>query len=124
MSKKFDAISLFVSELIFSPAARTARDVLCTLVQFVLRIFILRPLALLCGMVLAVLVTIPVIVFINPSFTPDVLTDGLLRVQDLLSVAYTPLFLAGLLFELVYMVSRLTGLPYLWLNGAGQGKGR
>lgn len=124
MSKKFDAISLFVSELIFSPAARTARDVLCTLVQFVLRIFILRPLALLCGMVLAVLVTIPVIVFINPSFTPDVLSDGLLRVLGLLPVTYTPLLLAGLLFELVYVVSRLTGLPYFWLNGAGQGKGR
>ncbi|WP_407579754.1 hypothetical protein [Citrobacter koseri] len=124
MSKKFDAISLFVSELIFSPTARMVRDVLCTLVQFVLRIFILRPLALLCCMVLAVLVTIPVIVFINPSFTPDVLTGGLLRVQDLLPVAYTPLFLGGLLFELLYMVSRLTGLPYFWLNGAGQGKGR
>lgn len=124
MSKKFDAISLFVSELIFSPAARMARDVLCTLMQFFLRIFILRPLAVLCCMVLAVLVTIPVIVFINPSFTPDVLTGGLLRVQELLPLAYTPLFLAGLLFELLYMVSRLTGLPYFWLNGAGQGKGR
>ncbi|WP_407579755.1 hypothetical protein [Citrobacter koseri] len=98
-------------------------NVLRALVQFVLRIFILRPLALLCCMVLGVLITIPVcmvlgvlftipvIVSINPSFLPDMLTGGLLRVQELLPVAYISLLLASLLIELVY-----------WLNGAEKGR--
>jgi hypothetical protein len=73
-----------IVDLVTSQAAKTASMVIFVLVQCVLRICILRPLIIFCCMVLAVLIAVPVAVFISPSFTPDVLAQGLLRVIHLL----------------------------------------
>ncbi|WP_238938984.1 hypothetical protein [Mixta mediterraneensis] len=89
-----------------------------------LRIFILHPLIIFCCMVLAVLTAIPVAVFVSPSFTPDVLEQGLLRVIHLLPRAYAPLYVAGALSELVYLIRRYTVLPDFWPDDAAQGNGR
>lgn len=110
--------------LVNSQAAKTASMVIFVLVQFVLRVFILRPLIIFCCMVLAVLTAVPVAVFISPSFTPDVLAQGLLRVIHLLPGAYTPLCVVGALSELVYLIRRFTVLPDFWPDNAAQRKGR
>ena len=113
-----------IFDLVTSQVAKTASMVIFALVQCVLRIFILRPLIIFCCLVLAVLTAVPVAVFISPSFTPDVLAQGILRVMHLLPGAYTPLCVAGALFELGYLIRRFTVLPELWPDDAAQGKGR
>ncbi|EDX3259336.1 hypothetical protein B6455_002527 [Salmonella enterica subsp. enterica serovar Mbandaka] len=113
-----------IVHLVTSQAAKTASMVIFVLVQCVLRICILRPLIIFCCMVLAVLIAVPVAVFISPSFTPNVLAQGLLRVIHLLPGAYTPLCVAGALFELVYLIRRFTVLPDFWPDNAAQRKGR
>lgn len=124
MPKMLYSLTDRIFDLVTSQAAKTASMVIFALVQYVLRIFILRPLIIFCCMVLAVLTAVPVAVFISPSFTPDVLAQGLLRVIHLLPGAYAPLCVAGALFELVYLIRRFTVLPDFWPDDAAQGKGR
>jgi hypothetical protein len=113
-----------IFDLLTSHGAKTAWMVFCAISQFLIRIFILRPLIIFCCMVLAVLTAVPVAVFISPSFTPDVLAQGILRVIHLLPGAYTPLCVAGALFELVYLIRRFTVLPDFWPDNAAQRNGR
>ena len=114
----------FICDLLTSYGAKTAWMVFCAISQFLIRIFILRPLIIFCCLVLAVLTAVPVAVFISPSFTPEVLAQGILRVMHLLPLAYAPLCFAGALFELVYLIRRFTVLPDFWPDDAVQGKGR
>lgn len=113
-----------ICDLLTSHGAKTAWMVFCAVARFFIRIFILRPLILFSCLVLAVLVTIPVAVFISPSFTPDVLAQGILRVMHLLPRAYALLCFTGALFELVYLIRRFMVLPELWPHDAVRGKGR
>ncbi|WP_414057539.1 hypothetical protein [Pantoea dispersa] len=124
MRKILYSLPDLIGDLLTSHGAKTAWMFFSAISQFLIRIFILRPLIIFCCLVLAVLITIPVAVFISPSFTPDVLAQGILRVMHLLPQAYAPLYFAGALFELVYLIRRFTVLPDLWPHDAVQGKGR
>lgn len=124
MPKMLYSLTDRIFDLVTSQAAKTSSMVIFALVHCVLRIFILRPLIIFCCMVLAVLTAVPVAVFISSSFTPDVLAQGLLRVIHLLPGAYTPLCVAGALFELVYLIRRFTVLPDFWPDNAAQRNGR
>lgn len=124
MRKILYSLPDLICDLLTSHGAKTAWMVFSAISHFLIRIFILRPLIIFCCLVLAVLVTIPVAVFISPSFTPDVLAQGILRVMHLMPRAYAPLYFAGALFELVYLIRRFKVLPDLWPHDAVQGKGR
>ena len=124
MRKILYSLPDLIGDLLTSHGAKTAWMVFSAISQFLIRIFILRPLIIFCCLVLAVLVTIPVAVFISPSFTPYVLAQGILRVMHLIPRAYAPLYFAGALFELIYLIRRFTVLPDLWPHDAVQGKGR
>ncbi|QJT82586.1 hypothetical protein [Kosakonia sp. MUSA4] len=118
------SLTEFIYDQLTSHRAKTAWMAFCAIAQLLIRIFILLPLIIFCCLVFAVLTTVPVAVFISPSFTPDVLAQGILRVMHLLPGAYTPLCVAGALFELVYLIRRFTVLPDFWPDDAAQGKGR
>lgn len=68
------------------------------------RIFIFRPLAILSYLFLAVLITIPVAVFIRPAFTLNNISEGILRVFSLFPELFPLVFVAGGLLEVVNLL--------------------
>ncbi|MEQ4973899.1 hypothetical protein ABN097_06320 [Enterobacter cloacae] len=68
-------------------------------IRLAFRLFISRPLAILSYLFLAVLIAIPVTVFIKPAFTLDNISEGILRVFSLFPELFYLVFVAGVLSE-------------------------
>ncbi|OSN01317.1 hypothetical protein [Lonsdalea populi] len=129
MRKMFESISILFVERTFSHNTKTAWMCVCALLLCMIRVTILRPLFLLCCAMCAVMAAVPVAVFVSPSFTTDVLAEGVLRTASLLPSAYVPLCLAGLLFEVIHVVRGLMSMVGYWSDYAvkdytAQGRGR
>ncbi|WP_338628035.1 hypothetical protein [Enterobacter sp. JJBC] len=76
-----------------------AFEIIAWLIRLTFRLFISRPLAILSYLFLAVLITIPVTVFIKPAFTLHHISEGILRVFSLFPELFYLVFVAGVLSE-------------------------
>ncbi|MFP1880395.1 hypothetical protein ACLEDP_00465 [Lonsdalea quercina] len=121
MRKMFEFTSIFFVERDFSHSTKTAWMCFCALLLCMIRITILRPLILLCCAVCVVMAAVPVAVFVSPSFTPNVLAEGVLRTASLLPSAYAPLCLVGLLFEVVHVMRGVMSMVGSWSDYAVRG---
>lgn len=119
MGNKTDAFLPVFIRFCNSRGMRMVSTLICSFMLFVVRIVITPPLILCVGLGLTVLFSIPVAVFISPSFTPDTLLADIARVK--LFVLYVPLCIAVFLFELVVLLRRIT---CFWAHDAGMGRGR
>ncbi|MET5489543.1 hypothetical protein WH816_03965 [Klebsiella variicola] len=124
MRKLNTSPSEIACDILTSESARTAYTILVNLLQVAFRILIYRPLVLFSCIVIVFMAAVPVVVLISPAYTPDVLTEGILRTLHLLPDAYVPLCLAGLLFELVYQVRKIFSSSGYWPDNAGMGRGK
>ncbi|TNL04622.1 hypothetical protein CYD30_23480 [Kosakonia cowanii] len=81
-----------------------AFEIIAWLIRLTFRLFISRPLAILSYLFLAVLITIPVAVFIRPAFTLNNISEGILRVFSLFPELFPLVFVAGGLLEVVNLL--------------------
>lgn len=79
------------------------------LIRLTFRLLISRPLAILSYLFLAVLIAIPVAVFIQPALTPHNISDGIIRVLSLFPELFYLVFVAGVLLEAVDLLQVKSG---------------
>ncbi|MCX8957028.1 hypothetical protein [Erwinia psidii] len=97
-------------------------EILTELMLFLFRAFVLRPLIIFCCGFVIFLVSLPVALFITPSFDPLALIEGIARNEHLSSLLLPWLCIMGLMTEMINVLHWLIVWPVNRYGNSGRGR--